>query len=90
MINKAKKVYLWAYNWCELTSKPVGWIVVLYLLATWLPYAAQKSFFSSTCTLAGWKCEYSWAATITAHEMAEALTDPEMDTTITQKQKKRS
>lgn len=88
MIERLKKAYMWSFNWCELTSKPVGWIVVLYLLATWIPYVAQKSFFSTTCTIASWRCEYSWSATINAHEIAESLVDPNMDTTVTQKLKK--
>lgn len=86
-MNKLKNIYTWLYNWCDLTSRPVGWIVVVYLLATWLPYVAQKSFFSTTCTIAEWKCEYSWASAITAAEIASQLTDPTMETTVTQRPK---
>lgn len=88
-MNKIKRTCLWCYHWLELTSRPVGWVVVLYLAATWIPYAAQKSFFSITCTSANWRCEYSWSAAISAAELAGALSDPEMNIEVIQTPKKR-
>jgi hypothetical protein len=48
-----------AWKWFKKTSTLIGMPIVASLLIV----GAQRMFFSVTCEVAGWRCEYAFGAT---------------------------
>lgn len=46
------------WEWYNSSAHYIG-LVVLFFVLVW---ALQKIFFTGSCAVAGWKCEYSFGA----------------------------
>lgn len=88
-----KNLSSWLYNWCELTSRPLGWFYLLFVLVTQVPTITEKTIFSVTCSVAQYRCGNSWDPTRydppslkapVSNGVAEMLDDPNWETTVTQ------
>lgn len=67
------------WNWFSYTA----WLVGLAVLPVVLIYAFQAFFFTSSCAVAGWKCEYGIGADAALAAVGKVLdADPESEVVV--------